>query len=248
MSINIKPEWKKELGKLRKKLQYGESETMTQEEIDRIVQQWEPRVNPPDKEKEIFALVNSQGRLRGVTAPRWLCHLLGLRHRCAHVLLRWKSPTLGSLLILQIRDWKKTDSPGHLDISVGGHVRGNESCEGTAYEEMEQELGITKQEIKYGRLIRVGGYASYNKRPEDSFYNAEWREVYTAELVPEGIKKLRFQDKEVVGLYLCPESGAEALLKQNIIPIASALGLSLPIYLEWNRKRKRSGSRSAVKL
>lgn len=215
-----------ELSKLRMSLKKGEN--ASQEQLDDICRIWEKRIAPSDKEKELLVLVDSKGNFiqPKLTAPRWLCHLLALRHRCAHVLLQWQSPNLGKVFILQVRSWDKSDSPGHLDISVGGHVKGEATPERTAYEEMEEELGIARADLRGGELIPHDGYESYNERDEDNFYNAEWRDVYVGEIL--SLEKVRFNDEEVAGIYLCPESEARNLLEQRFIPIASALELSLP--------------------
>jgi len=181
-----------------------------------------------DTSDELFAIVRRDKAISGLTAPRWLCHLLGLRHRCAHVALSWLSPELGKTFILQVRSWSKADSPGHIDISVGGHVKGSGSTEETAYKEMEEEFGIARGDLKDGRLYSVGVYESYNERKQQNFHNAEWREVFVGELATENLGKIRFKDSEVVGLHLCPASQARDLLDQKKLPIASALALSLP--------------------
>ena len=86
----------------------------------------------PLESMEIIQIVNSDGSPKDLLAPRWLCHLLGLRHKCSHVIVSWKSPSLGKVFILQVRNWTKPNSPGHIDISVGGHVKVEDSAEDTA--------------------------------------------------------------------------------------------------------------------
>ena len=225
-------ELKDELEKLRVEL--GKGENTTQEQLDAICLAWQDRIEPSDKEKEeILVLVNPEGNATTPQrrAPRWLCHLLGLRHRCALVLLRWQSRNLGNVFVFQVRSWDKFDSPGHLDISVGGHVIGETTSEVAAFQEMQEEFGVDEAGLKDGKLVFVGGYESYDKRAEDSFFNAEWRDVYMGELTD--LNVIKFEDKEVVGLYLCPESEARNLLTQGFIPIASALEYSLPKCLQY---------------
>lgn len=214
------------LRELRDTLKKGEN--TSQIELDELCKIWENRIKPSEKDKELFVLVDSKGNFiqPKLTAPRWLCHLLALRHRCVHILLQWENPTLGDVFMIQVRSWDKTDSPGHLDISIGGHVVGEASSHETAYKEMEEEFGITKADLRNGELNHSSGYESYNERFEDNFYNAEWRDVYLGEIAT--LDKIHFRDKEVVGLYLCPKSEAKNLLLQKHIPIASALELSLP--------------------
>ncbi|MHA2254107.1 MAG: NUDIX domain-containing protein, partial [Candidatus Kariarchaeaceae archaeon] len=118
----------------------------------------------------------------------------------------------------------------HLDISVGGHVVGdgpNTTFE-TAYREMEEELGLIDGDLKDGELSFISGYESYDENKRQNFYNAEWRDILLGEITTEGFDKIRFSDKEVVGLYLCPISEANNLLTQKTMSIASALRLSLP--------------------
>lgn len=222
-----------ELKKLRLRLHHGEK--ITQKELNEIVETWQTYrdVLRPNEKDEMFPLVDNTGNFTKLTAPRWICHLLSLRHRSTHVLLQWQSPSLGKVFVLQVRSWTKSDSPGCLDISVGGHVTGDDlsmSLEST-YREMEEELGITLADLKGGELIYQKGYESYDENEKNIFYNSEWCDVYVGELMTDGFDNIRFNDKEVVGLYLCPESEAKNLLKQNVIPIASALKYSLPLCL-----------------
>jgi hypothetical protein len=143
-----------ELKQLHLSLHHGDK--VTQEELNEIVEKWQKdrdllRSNEKD---ELFTLVDNKGNFTKLTAPRWICHLLSLRHRSTHVLLQWQSPGLGRVFIFQVRSWVKSDSPGHLDISVGGHVTGDDlsiSIEST-YREMEEELGITRTDLKSGEL------------------------------------------------------------------------------------------------
>jgi hypothetical protein len=101
----------------------------------------------------------------------------------------------------------------------------------STYREMEEELGITRANLKGGELLYQKGYESYDENEENNFYNSEWRDVYVGEITTRGFDHIRFNDQEVVGLYLCPEPEARNLLKQNVIPLASALKCSLPLCL-----------------
>ncbi len=222
-----------ELKKLRLSIHHGEKST--QKELDEIVEKWQKYKDAlrPNEKDEMFTLVDNRGHFTKLIAPRWVCHLLSLRHRSTHALLQWQSPRLGRVFILQVRSWTKSDSPGCLDISVGGHVTGDNlsiSLEST-YREMEEELGITIADLKDGELLYQKGYESYDENEKNIFYNSEWRDVYLGEILTDGFDKIRFTDKEVVGLYLCPESEAKNLLKQNMIPLANALKYSLPLCL-----------------
>jgi len=219
-----------ELRMLRSKLSYGDN--TTQSELDLLHDRLSAYKPLADAADEIFSLVDSQGKITELKASRWLCHLLGLRHKSVHVLLQWQSPSMGNVFIFQVRSWRKSDSPGHLDISVGGHVTADTVSPlgvDSAYREMKEELGLDRNDLIDKELLFRAGYKSYDQDESQGFYNAEWRDVYVGVL--ENLNKLGFSDGEVVGLYLCPESEAENLLSQTFIPLASALRLSLPLCL-----------------
>ncbi|RLC75665.1 MAG: hypothetical protein DRI81_11610 [Chloroflexi bacterium] len=220
-----------ELRKLHARLRHGDN--TTQSELDQLHYKLNTYKIHTASAEEILRLVDSQGNFTELMAPRWLCHLLGLRHRTVHVLLQWRSPSMGNVFIFQVRSWQKFDSPGHLDISVGGHVTTDNVSPLTvdsAYREMKEELGLDRNDLIGKKLLFQVGYENYDQDESQSFYNAEWRDVYLGVLA-ENFNKLRFSDGEVVGLYLCPESEAENLLSQTFIPLASALRLSLPLCL-----------------
>lgn len=214
---------------LRAKFKNGDN--ISQREINSICKEFEIYKNKirPNEKDEIFYLVDAHGKKNKLKAPRWLCHLFGLRHRCVHILIQWRSPSLGKVYIFQVRSWTKPDSPGHLDISVGGHMVGDSQniAVQTAYKEMEEELGITQSDLIGRKLLFRMEYESKNEDNLNHFYNNEWRFVYTGEIATDRYDKIQFNDNEVVGLYLCPELEAIKLLEQKLIPIANALKESL---------------------
>lgn len=175
----------------------------------------------PKEKVEPLDLVDSQGQPTGVRAPRWLCHLLALRHAVAHVVLRLRTVE-NTMLLLQVRSWTKADSPGHLDISVGGHVKCGASIADTAHGEMSEETGFELADLQGHQLRKAHAYSGYNFTG-DWFHNSEWCEVYEGDVLPASFTKLHFTDGEVVGLYLCPLAQARDLLNQSGFPIASAL-------------------------
>ena len=222
-----------EFDELRLRLSNGE--TASQEELDEAAEQLSPirhELRPGDK-TEPLPLFDRRGHRLGTSAPRWLCHFLALRHRCAHILLTWNSPALGEVLILQIRDWAKDDSPGHIDISVGGHMTLNRSgaAEEAAFAEMVEELDLQPSDLETS-FRHVGGYAYDESRASEAFFNSEWRDVYIVRLKREAIGKIRFPDAEVAGLVLVPLKGATRFLDQSRLPMASGLTGSLPKCLE----------------
>lgn len=194
---------------------------------------WLGWVKPRGQETEELRLVDNtgQGLQPEVLAPRWLCHLLGLRHACSHVILRWDSPHLGSVLVCQVRSWDKPDFPGHVDVSVGGHVVGAAGTAATAEIEMQQELGLSRDDLVEGALDTVGGYACDITEPQRHFYDAEWRDVYVGRL--KTLESVRFVDGEVTAVTLCPVSQARQLLAQEALPVANGLTGSLPLCLDY---------------
>ena len=215
-----------DLAALRLALAGGDG--VDQEEIDAIGARWgaQREVLRPGEKDEELCLVDAAGRPNALTAPRWLCHVLGLRHCCAHVLLWWRSPLMGRVFVFQVRSWSKATSAGEVDISVGGHVAAGANAKDTAYREMEEELGLERAHLRDGRLAYCTGYE--NREEADAHWDVEWREVYIGEIGAEVLENMHFKDGEVVGLYLCPEAQAQNLIDQKTIPIASGLEHSLP--------------------
>ncbi len=207
----------------------------TQARLDSIAAEMQPQkaaLRPGDKD-ELLPLFDGQGKPTGMNAPRWICHVLGLRHCCADVLLIWRSPTMGDTLLLQIRSWDKDDSPGRLDISASGHMKvADPSSEATALAEMRQETNLSIDDLREKKLHSLGGYACDEPpRPAESFFNSEWREVYLAYVTDEGFRKIDFPDGEVAGVAIFPLKDAPRLLTQTSLPLASSLVHSLPVCL-----------------
>jgi|GEM_PF-2232698 len=216
----IPTEWRISLNRWRKAIR--NEELPDQALIDEWVEKLAAILRPDGHEQELLDLVNEKGMSQSpsLLAPRWLCHFIGLRHGCSHLVLRYRRTRAEYIWVLQVRSWEKSDSPGHIDVSVGGHILAGDSPMQTIRREMREELGITLSALN-SDLQFCGSYDSYAEWPEQYFYNAEFRYVYTGEL--SGLSKLHFRDNEVVGIYLCPESELSLLLSQNILPLADAL-------------------------
>lgn len=176
---------------------------------------------PFGNDTELLDLVDGSGQLTGVSAPRWLCHLLALRHAVVHVVLRVETAAT-RMLLLQVRSWSKNDSPGCLDVSVGGHVKRGDTTTSTAASEMAEETGFTLGDLVGQTLRKVHTYRTYDSTGS-WFHNSEWCEVYAGEVLPAALPKLAFNDGEVAGVYLCPIDQAQDLLNRSALPVASAL-------------------------
>ena len=205
-----------------------------QELIDSILTELESHREAlqPEEKDEPFLLVDRSGGSRSVIAPRWLCHLLGLRHRAVHILIRWESPGLGSTAILQVRSWDKIEYPGHLDLSATGHSQlHDQSGLSAAYRELKEELGLSRVDLDKNGLHHVAAYENTDSIPGRLFLNVEWRDLYEGLLNTNALTSLRFNDREVIALFLCPIVHAHHLLQQSAIPLAESLRRSLPVML-----------------
>jgi isopentenyldiphosphate isomerase len=225
---------KRRLVTLRKILKHGGALSITRmEDLTNELGPCKSLLRPRDND-ELLCIVDRKGKATGIKAPRWLCHLLDLRHACVHVLLTWRNRHATRFLVLQVRSWRKADSPGCVDISVGGHVvgPGGSNRVDSAYREMTEEMGITRCHLVEGRLTHVCAYQSSEKNGRANFFNTEWREIYTAEIKQNSLGAIDFADNEVVGFYLCPEQDAQHLLRQTTLCIAGGLRFSLPHYLD----------------
>ena len=108
----------------------------------------------------------------------------------------------------------------------------NNSSRETALLEMAQEVNLTAVDLIDRKIHFIDGY-SYDEepRPNDSFFNSEWRVVYIAYVNDDGFKKIKFPDGEIAGIVLLPLKDVHKLLEQNTIPMGNALTQSLPICL-----------------
>jgi hypothetical protein len=92
---------------------------------------------------------------------------------------------------------------------------------------MNEELGLAVNDLKGQSIYHIAGYESFNEKPDEHFYNAEWRDIYTATISTEHLGRIRFKDGEAAGLFFCPLGETGSLLRQESIPITSSLSLLL---------------------
>lgn len=214
--------------------QVGDGSALDAAHVAALAARWEPVVRPPDKEQERFDLVDAEGRPTGVTAPRWLCHLLGLCHRTVHLALR----TPQGLLALQMRGLHVRQHPGTLDLAVTGHVRAGLTWDQALRLEAAEELGLDVDPIA-GQVAPPGPQpvARYCRRQTDRENPPEHichvTQLYAAELTAHGLATLRFADGEVAGLYLCTPAETTRLVSQEPARVAPGLAQSWPFYLAY---------------
>lgn len=213
-------------------------ESLTQKEMKTLLSDWKKKLLPGEKEEEPFAIARPDGTTTGVSGPRWVFHLFGLRHRAVHIGLA----TPSELIILQRRSPALRDWPGAADMAIAGHVSGDLDFLAAAWKETEEEIGIAEKDaptmLVEGALTPVGDpYVSFDRNLQRNppFLNAETRQIYAATLTAEALASLRFTDSEVAGLLLVtPETAWDILANE---PIASGLRYSLPRYLDWREQR-----------
>jgi isopentenyldiphosphate isomerase len=224
--------------RLYRALQQGKG--VTQERVEALVLEWGSRIQPNAKERsEDFALCHPNGETTGVVAPRWLCHVFGLRHRATEIALK----TEQGLIVLQRRSPTVQDWANAPDMAVAGHIPQKPDgsdlsfLEG-AWKEMEEEVGLKEEnaerDLVEGRLLAVGApYVSLDIAIERNppFFNAEVRQIFAATLTGQGLANLHFPDNEVSGLLLVTPETAWSLLEHE--RIASGMRYSLPRYLDW---------------
>lgn len=223
-------------------------ESLTREQMQALVAEWEPKVRPDAKEwAEDFVIARPDGTTTGVTGPRWIFHLFGLRHRAAHVAFCTES----GLIVLQRRNPTEEDWPDALDMTVAGHVPqsqdgGDLTFEQGAWKEIAEEIGLEESDAERalveGKLLPLGApYVSFDAEltRNSPFYNAEVRQIFAATLTGDGLSRLHFSDNEVTGLLLVTPDGAWDLLGRE--PVASGLRYSLPRYLDWLEQSGQNG-------
>lgn len=204
-----------ELAQLRKEV--GGGEQLTQVEVDALQGRLSDadRALSRDQSTELLPIVRSDGTPTGTLAPRWMCHLLGLRHPVVYTFLTWQSPVQGELALVQLRSLGKAASPGTFDIAVGGHVTGTASLMEAALRELHEELGLTPDDLVADSLAHLTGQERYDESPLGDHFNRQWSCVVLAKLKADALTRLSFQDREVSGLLLLPLKQLQELYRER---------------------------------
>jgi len=163
---------------------------------------------------------------RALLIARWLCHLVGFRHRTVHLML--DHPTLPDHVLAQVRGVYKAESPGCFDLPVAGHVSGLSTVETTLRSECEEELGLAQDQIV--GLRRVGSYDRSYLESLPGFWNVEQHAVFRGRLSEAAWSYVHAPHDEVAGIAFFPVARLRALIARFPDRVASGLRDALPLY------------------
>lgn len=130
---------------------------------------------------------------------RWLAHFIGFRHRVIHLFL--DHPDHPDCTFAQIRSLAKYNSPGRLDMPIGGHVTDSDDLPSSLTRELHEELGL-EMDRDVDDLREVGTFNVLEDADMPDHIEVELATVYRATIKRELVSKLRFQPGEVGALAL----------------------------------------------
>jgi 8-oxo-dGTP pyrophosphatase MutT (NUDIX family) len=162
-----------------------------------------------------------------LTVPRWLAHGLGLRHPVVHLVLETHD---GNGIWLQRRALTRPESPGRLDISVGGHMGPSDTPETALDRETREELGLDLGE-DCAEIQRISAYESISRTEPSGSIDVEWRHVFVARVKPGRAWCFRLDSGELAGVAPWPYEHIAALLETAPHQCASGLAESVRLYL-----------------
>ncbi|MBC8492248.1 MAG: NUDIX domain-containing protein [Chloroflexi bacterium] len=157
---------------------------------------------------------------------RWLCHLVGFRHRSVHLFI--DHPTVEGYTLVQVRGLGKFESPGLFDLPAAGHVVGLESATDTLFKELKEELDWIQDDILDPQMVEGYNYSEPLSNP--CLRNVEFRLVFRTRLKTDQLVKARFADGEVAAISVFSLSELQALINAFPERVASGLLESFPIY------------------
>ncbi len=175
--------------------------------------------------REEVLLEGEYSGARVLLAARWLCHLIGLRHKTVEIFL--DPPDMPGHTMVQVRGMEKFQSPGAFDIPCAGHVDGVDGDEESLRKELEQEINLTLDDLEDLRLLE-----RYNSFGEDEpgRANYEHRVLYRARLKPGAMNKIRFADGEVAGMSVFSVAELREMVRKYPERVAAGLGEAMGYY------------------
>ncbi len=161
-----------------------QTKCLTINEITSLAQAAEGEAGSAAEELQVFS---DDGAFLG-TAPRLLCHRLGLIHKVVFCFITDDHDRL----LLQSR------GSGRLDVAVGGHLSKNdESPEIAVAREMVEEIGLMPER---SRLLTIANYLRVSggrtAKPRD--FNRELRQLFVYRLAEAECRQLEsaFQERQ----------------------------------------------------
>ncbi len=240
--ISTPPAWIDELAHLADRWQGGDG--VSQDEIEENLARWRQRLRRPAMpDEEQLDIVDVQGDLLGLVAPRWFAHLTGLRHRVVHTLLT----TPQGMLVLQMRSHSKSDSPGKFSTTVAGHIKAGQSWQTGLFAEIYEEIGLAPEEkerwLAEPGLHEVGGpFEKVGRSARLASSGALWpvidrqvNRIFTGVITAWGLMHIRFIDGEVDGVYLTTAQETGRLVDSRDRFVAPGLLNVFPRWRAWQR-------------
>lgn len=164
----------------------------------------------------------------GVLLPgRWLCHLLGLRHRTVEIFI--DPPNWDGYTLVQVRSLDKFESPGSFDIPCAGHITGVDGVQQALVKELGEELNLGLDD--FARIEMLGESCAPPVRGDHLLQNHEYRYLFRAVLKPQSAEKIRFADGEVAGLCVFSVTELRNFVKQFPERVAGGLLHAIDHYL-----------------
>lgn len=185
-----------------------------------------------------FALWFHETMAEGSEGPallvaRWLCHLVGFRHRSVHLFI--DHPAWDDYTLIQVRGMSKAESPGCFDVPAAGHVTGLESTTDTLLQELAEELDLGPDDV--GDLEMIGTYNYREPLTNSALRNVEFRTVFRGRLKADSLLKIRFADREVAAISMFALPELKGLIEAFLQRVASGLAESFPVYLSSKNRR-----------
>jgi isopentenyldiphosphate isomerase len=159
-------------------------------------------------------------------AARWLCHLVGLRHRTVQLFI--DHPTNPAYTLVQVRSHDKAQAPSRFDIPAAGHIVGVTEPEAALITELGEELGLGPNDILGLRQIAAYEYKDPSHR--EAIYDIEYSLVYRCRLAEGALQSISFSDGEVAAIASFDVDELATLIAEHPERIASGLFNSFSLY------------------